>query len=88
MARTREGRTVELVAVLKCEPLNLAKSVANVLAKRDLKKAAELMRMRSPLYQERVANPQMSVISPDVIAVRAAIARASLLAALHREDKR
>jgi len=65
-----------------------AKSIANVLAKRDLNKAAELMRMRSPLYQERVANPQISIITPDAIADRAAIARTLLLEALHQKDKR
>lgn len=42
-----------------------AKSIANALAKRDLAKVDELLRKRSPLYQERVANPEMSVISPE-----------------------
>lgn len=42
-----------------------ARSVANVLARRDLNKADELMRMRSPLYKEREANPDMAVISPE-----------------------
>lgn len=60
-----------------------AKSIANALAKRSLNKTDELLRKRSPLYQERVANPEMSVISPDK---RAAIARALLLEALQGQQ--
>lgn len=53
-----------------------AKSIANAIAKRDLRKVDELLRKRSPLYQERVANPEMAAISPEK---RAAIARALML---------
>lgn len=42
-----------------------AKAVANVLAKRSLSKADEAMRMRSPLYQDRVANPEMTARNAD-----------------------
>jgi hypothetical protein len=59
-----------------------------MLARRDLDKAAKLMRMRSPVYEERVANPQISIMNPDALAARAAIAKALLLSASHREDKR
>lgn len=50
-----------------------AKSVANALAKRSIGKADELIRKRSPLYEERLANPNMSVVSPER---RAALIRA------------
>jgi hypothetical protein len=53
-----------------------SKAIANALAKRSLNKADELMRKRSPLYQERVANPKMSLASP---AKRAAIIRALMM---------
>lgn len=61
-----------------------SKSIANALAKRSLNKTDELLRTRSPLYQERVANPEMSVISPEK---RAAIARALLLQALQGQQE-
>lgn len=50
-----------------------AKSIANALAKRDLRGVDELLRKRSPLYEDRVANPNMNPISAEG---RAAIARA------------
>lgn len=53
-----------------------ARSVANALARRDLNKADELMRMRSPIYEERAANPEMVPISAEK---RAAIVRMLML---------
>lgn len=53
-----------------------AKAIANALAKRDLRAVDELMRKRSPLYEERAANPEKYVISPEK---RAALARALLM---------
>ena len=53
-----------------------AKAIANALAKRDLNAVDELLRTRSPLYQERVANPEMTVISPEK---RSALIRALML---------
>lgn len=50
-----------------------ARSIANALAKRDLRKVDELLRQRSPLYSERLANPNMTPVSAEA---RAAIARA------------
>jgi len=50
-----------------------SKSIANALAKRSLRNADEELRKRSPLYEERVANPNMSVASPER---RAAVIRA------------
>lgn len=55
------------------------KSIANALAKRDLRAVDEMMRKRSPMYEERVANQEAYVISPEK---RAALARAALLDAL------
>lgn len=59
------------------------KSIANALAKRDLRAVDEMMRKRSPLYEERAANPEKYVISPEK---RAAMARASLLEALSQQQ--
>lgn len=53
-----------------------AKAIANALAKRDMRSVDELLRKRSPLYEERLANPEMTVVSPEA---RAAIARALML---------
>lgn len=53
-----------------------ARSIANALARRDLSKADEMMRMRSPMYEERVANPEMAPMSAEK---RAAIVRALML---------
>lgn len=50
-----------------------AKAIANALAKKDLRAVDELLRKRSPLYQQRLENPNMNVISPEG---RAALARA------------
>lgn len=58
------------------------KSIANALAKRDLRGVDELMRKRSPLYEERVANQESYVISPEK---RAALARAALIEALGQQ---
>jgi hypothetical protein len=59
-----------------------AKAIANALAKRDLRKVDELLRRRSPLYQERLANPKMSVASPEK---RSAAARAIAMALLQQQ---
>jgi hypothetical protein len=56
-----------------------AKSIANVLAKRDLRAVDEMMRKRSPLYEERLANAPLEA---DGLAKRAAIARIMLEAAM------
>lgn len=56
-----------------------ARVTANSLAKRSLNKADELMRMRSPMYEERVANPELAVVSPEK---RAAIARLLMMDAM------
>lgn len=49
-----------------------AKAVANAIAKRDLRKVDELMRKRSPLYEERLANAPLVA---EGLGKRAAIAR-------------
>jgi hypothetical protein len=49
-----------------------AKAVANAIAKRDLRKVDELMRKRSPLYEERLANAPLVT---EGLGKRAAIAR-------------
>lgn len=59
-----------------------AKSIANALAKRSINKADELIRKRSPLYEERAANPNMSVSTPEG---RAALIRA--LMAMENEQR-
>jgi hypothetical protein len=59
-----------------------AKGIANILARRDLRAVDELMRKRSPLYKERVANPQTYVISPEK---RAAMAKLMLLDAMNQQ---
>jgi hypothetical protein len=59
-----------------------AKGIANILARRDLRAVDELMRKRSPLYEERVANPQTYVISPEK---RAAMAKLMLLDAMNQQ---
>ena len=59
------------------------KAVANALAKRDLRSVDKLMRKRSPLYEERLANPETYVISPDK---RAAIARAMMMQAMEEQQ--
>lgn len=52
-----------------------AKAIANALAKRDLRSVDELLRKRSPLYSERVENPNMTPVSAEA---RAIIARAMM----------
>jgi hypothetical protein len=42
-----------------------AKSMANHLARKEMQALDEMMRRRSPLYEERVANPEMQIISPE-----------------------
>ena len=59
-----------------------ARSIANALAKRDLAKLDEMIRKRSPLYEERAANPEMSVISPEK---RAALARMLLMERMNQQ---
>ena len=49
-----------------------AKSIANMLAKRSVKSVDELLRKRSPLYQERLAASPMEA---EKLAQREAIAR-------------
>jgi hypothetical protein len=57
-----------------------AKALANKLAKRSLSKADELIRKRSPLYQERLANPQtVQTLLANMPEAKAALARALLL---------
>lgn len=55
----------------------VAKSVANALARRDLRAADELLRKRSPLFQERQTAAGMEGIDP---LVQALLARSSGLA--------
>jgi hypothetical protein len=61
-----------------------AKMIANALAKRSLSKADELMRMRSPLYQEALANAQTI---PANLASRAAVAKALLMGAMNGQQQ-
>jgi hypothetical protein len=42
-----------------------AKSFSNHLARKEMKALDEMMRKRSPLFKERVANPETFVISPE-----------------------
>ncbi len=42
-----------------------SKAIANVLAKKDLRNVDELLRKRSPMYEERTTNPEMSVVTPE-----------------------
>jgi hypothetical protein len=58
--------------------------IANALAKRSLSKADELMRMRSPLYQEALANAQTI---PANLASRAAVAKALLMGAMNGQQQ-
>lgn len=55
-----------------------ARSLANTLAKRSVNQADEMIRKRSPLFEERVANPEMSMRDPEV---RAALLRALMASA-------
>ncbi|MET4529142.1 hypothetical protein [Bradyrhizobium sp. JR18.2] len=55
-----------------------SRALANALAKRDLSAVSELMRKRSPMYEERLANPETYIISPEK---RAALARALMMSA-------
>lgn len=52
------------------------KSIANALAKRDLRKMDEIVRKRSPLFKSREENPEMAAINPEM---KAAILRALML---------
>jgi hypothetical protein len=52
------------------------KSIANALAKRSLNGVDELIRQRSPLYEEMLANTPMGVISPEK---RAALIRVLMM---------
>ena len=54
-----------------------ARTIANLLAKKDMRAVDELLRKRSPLYEERLANPKMSVKTPEG---RAALIRALMAA--------
>lgn len=56
-----------------------SKAIANALARRDLRGVDELVRTRSPLYEERAANPNMSVSTPE--------GRAALIRALMAMDE-
>jgi hypothetical protein len=56
-----------------------SKAIANALAKRDLRGVDEMLRKRSPLYEERAANPNMSVSTPE--------GRAALIRALMAMDE-
>lgn len=59
-----------------------ARSIANFLAKKDMRAVDELLRKRSPLYEERAANPGTYVISPEK---RAAIARMLLMERMNEQ---
>jgi hypothetical protein len=59
-----------------------AKSLANALAKKDMRAVDELLRKRSPLYEERLANPETYVISPEK---RAALARMLLMERMNQQ---
>jgi hypothetical protein len=54
----------------------LSRGAANQLAKKDLRLVDEMMRKRSPMYEDRVANPQMV---PQNAETRAALIRALML---------
>lgn len=54
----------------------VSRSVANALAKRDIRKVDELIRKRSPLYEERLRDAPMSAITPEG---RAALIRALMV---------
>jgi hypothetical protein len=58
-----------------------ARSIANLLAKKDMRAVDELLRKRSPMYEERLANPEMSVVSPEK---RAALLRMLLMGSDNR----
>lgn len=60
-----------------------ARGIANRLAKRDLALVDELMRKRSPLYEERLASPEMHVISPER---RAALSRALMMEVMGQQQ--
>lgn len=49
-----------------------SKATSNALSKSALNSIDDMIRMRSPLYQQRLANPQMEVLTPEM---KAAIAR-------------
>jgi hypothetical protein len=59
-----------------------ARSIANMLAKKDMRAVDELLRKRSPLYEERLANPETFVISPEK---RALIARLLLMERMNQD---
>jgi hypothetical protein len=59
-----------------------ARSIANALAKKDMRAVDELLRKRSPLYEERLANPETYVISPEK---RAALARMLLMERMNQQ---
>lgn len=61
-----------------------AKMIANALAKRSLNSADEMMRMRSPLYQEALA---AAPTIPSNLASRAAVAKALLMGAMNGQQK-
>jgi hypothetical protein len=76
---TGSGTTAALGALAGATPAIVgagSRSVANALAKRDIKRVDEMLRKRSPMYEERVANAPMSVVTPEG---RAALIRALLL---------
>lgn len=74
------GTTGAVVGITPAVVGAASRSVANALAKRDLGKVDELIRMRSPLYKERLENAPVSVVTPEG---RAAIVR--LLAGLSQQ---
>jgi hypothetical protein len=61
-----------------------AKAIANALAKRDLRAVDELLRKRSPLFEERLANAEMKPASAES---RAAAARFIAQALLAQENQ-
>jgi hypothetical protein len=70
------GATGAVVGAMPAVGGAVSRSVANALAKRDIKKVDELLRKRSPMYEERVKNAPMSVVTPEG---RAALIRALML---------
>jgi|GEM_PF-2965839 len=61
----------------------IARSGANALTSRQVRRVDEMIRKRSPLYQQRVANPPMVPISPEM---RAALMRGLLLTGLSDDN--
>jgi hypothetical protein len=57
-----------------------AKAIANALAKRDLRSVDELLRKRSPLFEDRMANAEMAPVSAESRAMATRLIAQALLA--------